>query len=213
MRRSVSICAAASIYLSLATVRGVAAEPNAVPQTSALEIRVVFDNTSARPDLRRSWGFSAVVDFRGRRILCDAGSDPVLLLEHLDLIQIDPKSIEHAVISHQHGDHLRGVYWVFEKNPNMSVHFLDCFPEEPFRRAAAVNMKPHRVTGPFEVVPGIYSTSIIDGCPPEQSLAIETSQGLVMLVGCSHPGVVKLVETAQMQRTKVRFVCCSETFT
>jgi hypothetical protein len=52
---------------------------------------------------------------------------------------------------------LRGVYWVFEKNPNMSVHFLDCFPEEPFRRAAAVNMKPHRVTEPFEVVPGIYS--------------------------------------------------------
>ena len=37
MRRSVSICAAASIYLSLATVRGVAAEPNAVPPTSALE--------------------------------------------------------------------------------------------------------------------------------------------------------------------------------
>ena len=166
MRRSVSICGAASIYLSVATVGGVAAKPNAVPQTSALEIRVVFDNTSARPDLRRSWGFSAVVDLSGRRILCDAGSDPVLLLEHLDLIQIDPKSIEHAVISHQHGDHLRGVYWVFEKNPNMSVHFLDCFPEEPFRRAAAVNMKPHRVTGPFEVVPGIYSTSIIDGCPP-----------------------------------------------
>lgn len=165
-----------------------------------LEIRIAFDNSSAREDFRRSWGFSAVIDFRGHRVLFDSGSDPILLLEHLEKLGVNPKSIEHAVISHQHGDHLRGVYWVFEKNPKMKVHFLDCFPEEAFRRAAALNMKPHRVKEPFEVVPGIYSTGIVAGKPPEQSLLIETSQGLVMLVGCSHPGVVKLVETAQAQK-------------
>jgi 7,8-dihydropterin-6-yl-methyl-4-(beta-D-ribofuranosyl)aminobenzene 5'-phosphate synthase len=201
MRSLVSVTAAA-VCLSLASSWVCAAEPNPVPKARELEIRVVFDNTSARKDLRRSWGFSAVVDFGGHRILFDAGSDPTLLLEHLDLMQIDPKSIEHAVISHQHGDHLRGVYWVFEKNPKMNVHFLDCFPEEPFRRAAALKMTPNRVKGPFELVPGIHSTGIVDGLPPEQSLVIETSQGLVMLVGCSHPGVVKLVETAQKQREK-----------
>ena len=201
MRSLVSVTAAA-VCLSLASSWVCAAEPNPVPKARELEIRVVFDNTSARKDLRRSWGFSAVVDFGGHRILFDAGSDPTLLLEHLDLMQIDPKSIEHAVISHQHGDHLRGVYWVFEKNPKMNVHFLDCFPEEPFRRAAALKMTPNRVKGPFELVPGIHSTGIVDGLPPEQSLVIETSQGLVMLVGCSHPGVVKLVETAPKQREK-----------
>ncbi len=143
-----------------------------------LEIRIVFDNTSARKDLLRSWGFSAVVDFGGHRVLFDAGSDPILLLEHLEKLQIDPTTIEHAVISHQHGDHLRGVYWVFEKNPKMTVHFLDCFPDEAFIRAAAIKMEPRRVKGPFEVVPGIHSTGVVDGLPPEQSLAIETSQGL-----------------------------------
>ncbi len=167
-----------------------------------LEIRVVFDNTSAREDLNRSWGFSAVVDFGGRRLLFDAGSDPVLLLEHLEKMQIDPKTIEHAVISHQHGDHLRGVYWVFEKNPKMKVHFLDSFPDEAFRRAAGVKMKPNRVTGPFQVMPGVFSTGAVEGLPSEQSLIIETSQGLVMIVGCSHPGLVNLVETAQAQREK-----------
>ncbi len=180
----------------------IAAEPPVAGSQPELEIRVVFDNTSAREDLRRSWGFSAVVDFRGRRVLFDSGSDPILLLEHLEMMQIDPTSIEHAVISHQHDDHLRGVYWVFEKNPQMKVHFLDNFPEEAFKQAAAVKMKPLRVKEPFEVVPGIYSTGIVDGEPPEQALLIETSQGLVMLVGCSHPGVVKLVETAQAQRMK-----------
>lgn len=202
MRRFSHVCLARAICLSLIPVWVCAAEPENAGQQPELEIRVVFDNTSARDDLRRSWGFSAVVDFGGHRVLFDAGSDPILLLEHLKKMQIDPKTIEHAVISHQHGDHLRGVYWVFEKNPQMKVHFLDCFPDEAFRRAAAVKMKPHRAKEPFEVVPGIFSTGVVDGLPPEQSLLIETSEGLVMIVGCSHPGLIKLVETAEIQRKK-----------
>jgi len=193
MRFLIQLCAITAVLFCLSAGHARAAKPE-------LEILVLFDNTSAREDLHRSWGFSALIDFRGHRVLFDAGSDPILLLEHLEKLQIDPKSIEQAVISHQHGDHLRGVYWVFEKNPKMTVHFLDNFPDEAFRRAAAVGMKPRRVKGPFEVAPGIYSTGIVDGKPPEQSLVIETSQGLVMLVGCSHPGVVNLVETAQSQR-------------
>ncbi len=200
MRCFLRISVALALLVPLLSVEARAAEP--AQKSSELEIRVVFDNTSARADLNRSWGFSAVVDFRGHRILFDAGSDPILLLEHLEKMQIDPKSIEQAVISHQHGDHLRGIYWVFEKNPKLKVHFLDCFPEEPFRRAKALKMTPNRVTGPFEVVPGIHSTGIVEGLPSEQSLAIETSQGVVMLVGCSHPGVVKLVETVKTQRKK-----------
>jgi len=165
-----------------------------------LEIQIIFDNTSAREDLRRGWGFSALIDFRGHRILFDSGGDPILLLEHFELMQIDPKSIEHAIISHEHGDHLRGVYWVFEKNPDLKVHFLDCFPEAAFRRAKALNMDPHRITGPFELVPGVFSTGTVEGLPSEQSLVIESSLGPVMLVGCSHPGIVKLVKTVQEQR-------------
>jgi 7,8-dihydropterin-6-yl-methyl-4-(beta-D-ribofuranosyl)aminobenzene 5'-phosphate synthase len=202
MRRFSTGLPIGALCLSLVPAWVNASEPKSAVSQPELEIRVVFDNTSARDDLRRSWGFSAVVDFGGHRVLFDAGSDPILLLEHLEKMQIDPGTIEHAVISHQHGDHLRGVYWVFEKNPTMTVHFLDCFPDEAFRRAAALKMKPHRVKEPFEVVPGVHSTGIVDGLPPEQSLAIETSKGLVMIVGCSHPGLVKLVETVQKQRNK-----------
>lgn len=163
---------------------------------------MLFDNSSARADLSRSWGFSALIDFRGHRILFDSGCDPILLLEHLEKLGIDPKSIEQAVISHHHDDHRRGVYWVFEKNPKLKVHFLDSFPDEAFREAETVKMTPNRVKGPFEVSPGIWSTGPIDGLPPEQALAIETSQGMVMLVGCSHPGIVKMVEVVQKQRKK-----------
>lgn len=126
-------CLMGMIALSIATIQ--TAESKPVGQEPKLEIPVVFDSTSAREDQRRSWGFSAVVDPGGHRVLFDAGSDPIILLEQLEEMQIDPKLIEHAVISHQHGDHLRGVYWVFEENPELKVHISwtaspkNCFVE------------------------------------------------------------------------------------
>ncbi len=167
-----------------------------------LEIRILFDNTAANKDFTRSWGFAALIDFRGKRILFDSGGDPILLLEHMEKMKIDPKSIDEAFISHVHDDHRRGIYWVFEKNPKMKVYFLDSFGIEAFKAADQVKMKPNRVKGPFELMPGVFSTGPIEGLPPEQALLLETSQGLVMIVGCSHPGIIKMVETAQTQRKK-----------
>jgi 7,8-dihydropterin-6-yl-methyl-4-(beta-D-ribofuranosyl)aminobenzene 5'-phosphate synthase len=54
--------------------------------------------------------------------------------------------------------------------------------------------------GAFEVVPGVYSTGIIAGVVVEQALVVDTPKGLVVLTGCSHPGIVKMVEAAVKQR-------------
>lgn len=190
------------VLLSMRALCTTAQPTTAKADKPELEIRILFDNTAASKDYLRSWGFSALIDFRGKRILFDSGGDPILLLEHMEKMKIDAKSIDEAFISHHHDDHRRGIYWVFEKNPAMKVHFLDSFDIEAYHAAVQVKMKPHRVKGPFELMPGVYSTGPIDGLPPEQALLIETSQGLVMLVGCSHPGVVKMVETAMKQRQK-----------
>lgn len=165
-----------------------------------LAITIIYDNTSARPGITADWGFSALVTFRGHRVLFDAGAKPDVFLGNLNKLNIDPATIEHVVVSHAHGDHLGGVYALYLKNRTMTVHFLDSFPPQAFEKAAEIGMKPRRVTGPFEVAPGIYSTGIIDGSPPEQSLVVQTSKGLVLLTGCSHPGVVKIVEAAEQQR-------------
>jgi 7,8-dihydropterin-6-yl-methyl-4-(beta-D-ribofuranosyl)aminobenzene 5'-phosphate synthase len=173
---------------------------NARAADPELEIRVIYDNTSAREDVKEDWGFSSVVTFRGRRVLFDSGTDPDLFMTNLAKMDVAPASIEKAIISHEHRDHRSGVYKLFPLNRRMSVHFLDAFLLEAYDQAQAIGMKPARETGPFEVVPGAYSTGKIDGSPPEQSLAVETSQGIVLLVGCSHPGIVKIVETVRKQR-------------
>ena len=172
----------------------------AAPPVPELEIRVIYDNTSARSDVQADWGFAAVVTLRERRVLFDSGTKPELFLTNLEKMEVDPSSITQAVISHQHPDHRNGIYKLFPLHPSIRIHFLKAFYEKAYEEATAVGMTPNRVTGPFEVEPGVYSTGMIAGDPPEQSLAVETSKGIVLLVGCGHPGVVNIVETVERQR-------------
>lgn len=169
-----------------------------------LEIRVIYDNTSARADMTEHWGYSAVVTFRGHRVLFDSGTKPQLFMENLKKAGVDPASIESAVISHDHPDHRSGIHLLYPQNRSMTVYYLDNFIPQAFAEADAVQMKPVRVTRPLEIVPGVFTTGIVEGQPPEQALAIETSKGIVMLTGCSHPGVVKMVETVEKQRGRDR---------
>ncbi len=173
-----------------------------------LSVQIIYDNTSAREGIEADWGFAALVRYQGRTVLFDSGAKPDLFLANLKKLDIDPKSITHAVISHEHGDHRNGIYALYRLNPKIEVSFLDSFAPVAFNQASAAGMTPRRVTGPVEIVPGIYTTGSVDGSPPEQALVIETSKGLVMLTGCSHPGVVRLVEAAEKQRGRkdVRFL-------
>ena len=185
------------VWLSLFAVLVVVASPAADPE---LEIRVIYDNTSAREDVPADWGFSSVVTFRGRRALFDSGTKPDLFLSNLKKMGVEPSSIETAMISHEHPDHRNGVNELYPLYPKMTVHFLDAFYEKAFDEAAAAGMKVSREVRPYELIPGAYSTGMIPGDPPEQSLAIETSKSVVLIVGCSHPGIVTIVENVKRQR-------------
>ena len=173
-----------------------------------LEILVLYDNTSTRPDVAADWGFAALVSYRGQKILFDSGTKPDLLRANMKALAVDPAAISQAVFSHAHGDHLDGMPAVFPLNPAMKVHYLDAFPAPVFQRAASLGMHPVRVKGPVEIAPGIFTTGIVEGNPPEQALVVETTRGLVVITGCSHPGVVRMVEAAERQRgaKSVRFL-------
>jgi 7,8-dihydropterin-6-yl-methyl-4-(beta-D-ribofuranosyl)aminobenzene 5'-phosphate synthase len=155
----------------------------AAPQAGPLEIQILYDNTAAETGLTADWGFAALVTYGGRRILFDTGTKADLFVGNLQKLGLEPASIEQVVISHAHGDHTGGLERLMPLNPRLVVH------------------GPGKA-GAFQVAPGIYSTGIIQGLVAEQALVIETPKGLVILTGCSHPGVVKMVEVAVEQRGK-----------
>jgi len=176
--------------------------PLLAQKAGELEIRVIYDNTSARAGVQEDWGYSAVVTFRGRRLLFDSGTKPELFVENLKKLDVAPASIEKAMISHEHPDHRNGIYLFYPMHKGLPVYFLDSFEKPAWDEAAKIGMTPVRVTGPQELLPGMFTTGTVEGEPNEQSLAVETSKGIVMMVGCSHPGVVKMVQAVQKQRGK-----------
>ena len=52
-----------------------------------------------------------------------------------------------------------------------------------------------------EIAPGIYAIALVSDIPGtrelrELSLAIRTPHGLILIVGCSHPGIERIVQAA-----------------
>jgi 7,8-dihydropterin-6-yl-methyl-4-(beta-D-ribofuranosyl)aminobenzene 5'-phosphate synthase len=165
-----------------------------------LEIRIVYDNTAAEPGLQADWGFAAAVDWRGRRILFDGGARPEVLKQNLAKLSIPPQSFEALVLSHAHHDHSGGLFQDNFHRPGAPLFLLARFPPALAQSAEASGLNPRRIEGSREIVPGIYTTGTVEGTPPEQALVIETGQGIIVLTGCSHPGVVMMVEAALKQR-------------
>jgi len=62
-----------------------------------------------------------------------------------------------------------------------------------------------------EIAPGVHLISLVSDKPGtlelrELSLALNTPDGLVIIVGCSHPGIDKIVETASGINPRIHFV-------
>lgn len=163
-------------------------------------ILILYDNTTVRSDLQPDWGFAAQVTFRGRTILFDSGTKPAVLAGNLKALNVDASAFEFGVFSHSHQDHLGGLEAVTQLRPGFPVHYLDAFPGAAFASAERLGAKPARITEARALLPGLFTTGLVAGNTPEQALVIDTAKGLIVLTGCSHPGIVSMVEAAQRVR-------------
>jgi 7,8-dihydropterin-6-yl-methyl-4-(beta-D-ribofuranosyl)aminobenzene 5'-phosphate synthase len=62
-----------------------------------------------------------------------------------------------------------------------------------------------------EIAPGIHLLALVSDKPGtlelrELSLAIDTPDGMVIVVGCSHPGIDKIVEAASAINPRIHFI-------
>src|SRR5215468_2167394 len=104
---------------------------------SSNRITILHDSFGRRGDLRKDWGFAALVEFGGRRILFDAGNDARTFAENTDSLGVDLRSLDFAVISHRHGDHTSGLDHLLRVNPTIAVYprrDLRCFRFQSSRR-------------------------------------------------------------------------------
>ncbi|NNM03972.1 MAG: MBL fold metallo-hydrolase [Gemmatimonadetes bacterium] len=172
-------------------------EPSAHPtHDGEIRVTILFDNYAADERLRTGWGFAALLETPDHTILFDTGADGEALLENFRLLGKDPMEVEAIVISHAHGDHTGGMQALFDLGLRPSLYLLEGFPEE-MRSSAAASLTMIEASPGQEIAPGIRTTGQLGTDIPEQALILDTQDGIVLLTGCAHPGVVQMIEGAQ----------------
>ena len=68
------------------------------------------------------WGFSALVEVDGEKILFDTGSRPNTVFQNAIELNIDLRNIKNVYLSHNHKDHTGGLLFLKTKYPNSFVN-------------------------------------------------------------------------------------------
>ena len=162
-----------------------------------LTITIIYDNNEYDERLETAWGFSCLVEGLEKTILFDTGGDSAMLLRNMRKLGIDPQDVEVIVISHIHYDHLGGLPGFLEENKEVTVYLPEYLPESIKDTVRESGAELVEVREPVKICERAYSTGELGDWIKEQSLAIETGKGLVVITGCAHPGVVNVVREAK----------------
>ncbi len=204
-------------------------------------VTVLYDAFGQRADLRKDWGYAALVEVRGKRILFDTGNDAATLAHNAKAAGIDLRQLDFVVMSHRHGDHMGGLAHVLRVNPSVTIYapkenfgvygselssgfyrkapslppqqrYFDGAPPETMHFGAAwPGAKFRLVDQTTEIAPGIHLIALVSDKPgtmelKELSLAIDTPQGMLLVVGCSHPGIDRIVDAAAKINPRIHFI-------
>jgi 7,8-dihydropterin-6-yl-methyl-4-(beta-D-ribofuranosyl)aminobenzene 5'-phosphate synthase len=168
-----------------------------VHTNSQITMTVLYDNSAVVEGTKSDWGFSCVIKGAGETILFDTGTQSDVLIHNSQKLDISLDDIDRVVVSHNHGDHTGGLDAVMERNPGVSVYFPASFPEAFAANVSAKKAIPIRVDDPREICENVYVTGEMGDTIREQSLILNTKDGLVIITGCSHQGIVSILARAK----------------
>jgi 7,8-dihydropterin-6-yl-methyl-4-(beta-D-ribofuranosyl)aminobenzene 5'-phosphate synthase len=94
----------------------------AVPCRAQDKVTILYDAFGDSKTLTKDWGFSALVEHDGKRILFDTGNDAAKFEHNVKALGVDLTKLDFAVISHRHADHATGLRYVLSVNPNVTVY-------------------------------------------------------------------------------------------
>lgn len=163
-----------------------------------VKISVVYDNQLHDQNLKTGFGFACLIEYSGEKILFDTGDDAEKLLFNLDSLQINPQDFTAIVISHNHWDHTGGLNAVLKKNKHCTLYFGKSYPGHFQDRIRAQRTNFILVEDLRAIAEGVFVGPEMGGFTLQEiPLTIETNQGLVVITGCAHPGILKIAQTVK----------------
>ena len=171
-------------------------------QIHAFTITILSTMLVGEPVGLGEWGFAALVDADGHRVLVDTGSRPDTVLENARDLHIDLSDVEEVILTHNHWDHVRGLltlrHEMMKKNPRafstvyVAEGIFDSRPSAEGERNEMIAIKKQlEATGArfvvhssdAELFPGAWLTGPVPRQYPERNWSgtgrAQTSSGLV----------------------------------
>ena len=205
------------------------------------QITILYDAFGTDPAMTKDWGFSALVEVAGKRILFDTGDNAEIFAANVKAKGVDLSKLDFVILSHRHSDHTAGLSYVLSVNPTVKIYapkegfgiFGSSLPSSFYRKddslpadmryydgkppevmkfgAAWANAHFELIDQTTEIAPGITLIALISDLPgtrelKELSLAVNGPDGLILVVGCSHPGIERIVEAAAAINPKIRLI-------
>jgi 7,8-dihydropterin-6-yl-methyl-4-(beta-D-ribofuranosyl)aminobenzene 5'-phosphate synthase len=175
----------------------------------------LYDAFGKDKSLTKDFGFSCITKYKGKTILFDSGTNAEIFKNNSDALGIDLTKIDIVIISHAHPDHLNGLDYLLQVNPKVKIYFpFDFFWGAPanieFVRTSKEILPGLNLIATSSEYMGYFSCypnkSFVEGefeeieneCRninlPELSLSMQTEKGQVLIAGCSHTGIDKILK-------------------
>ncbi len=240
LSRNLVILAVIATFLASATgqtgAAPTASQASATPtQIRTLKITVLSTMLVGDTTGIGEWGFSALVEADGHRVLVDTGLHPETVLQNARDLKIDLSDVHEVILTHNHGDHVGGLLTLrrelMKKDPaalsvahvGKGIFYSRPLPDREGNRMIAIRKDYEATGGKFversdwaEIFPGAWLTGPVprkypernwsgnikvqtpdglveDTIPEDQALILNTTQGLVVLTGCGHSGLVNIL--------------------
>jgi 7,8-dihydropterin-6-yl-methyl-4-(beta-D-ribofuranosyl)aminobenzene 5'-phosphate synthase len=205
------------------------------------QITILYDAFGKDSAMQKDWGYAALVEYGGKRILFDTGNNPEALARNAKARTIDLSKLDFVVMSHRHGDHMGGLAYLLKVNPKVKIYapkegfgvYGADLPSSFYRKDPSLPLEERYFGGAppdvmrfgsawpganfqlvdktMEIASDIYLISLVSDKPGtlelhELSLAIKAPDGMVLVVGCSHPGIEKIVEAASAIDLRIHLI-------
>lgn len=233
MKRTQTLFPLAGALFGVTLLTSIIQSSSAQAAEAESQITVLYDAFGRGSSMKKDWGFSALVEVGGKRILFDTGNNSEVLAHNVRAKGVDLTTLDFVVMSHRHGDHMGGLNYLLTVNPNVTIYapkenfgvFGASLPGTFYRRNEALPPEMRYFAGEppdtlyfgtpwpqgkftwvsksMEVAPGIHLIVLkgswgVDLDVMEISLAIDTPEGAVLVVGCSHPAIEGIVEATKV---------------
>ncbi|HET7441634.1 MAG TPA: MBL fold metallo-hydrolase [Terriglobales bacterium] len=234
-------CTAALAFFTGCAETISASEVSSPHSQEKAQITILYDAFGKDSAMQKDWGYAALVEYGGKRILFDTGNNPDTLEKNTKAKRFDLSKIDFVVMSHRHGDHMGGLAYLLKLNPTVKIYApKEAFgvygadlpgtfyrkdpslpPEQRYYNGAPPEVLRFGSAWPgaafqlidknTEIASGVHLITLVSDKPGtlelrELSLAINTPEGIVIVVGCSHPGVDKIAAAAATINPRIHMI-------